>query len=88
VVVDAREPGRERWVAASGAVEILRGDEARVINARIRQRYLTPAARDSPIEPDLAESDDVTLELTPGTWRSWAVELGEAAAEWFLPVQP
>jgi len=40
VVVEAREPGRERWVSASGPVEIVRGAEARSINARIRRRYL------------------------------------------------
>jgi PPOX class probable F420-dependent enzyme len=35
VVVDAREPGRERWVSASGQVEILRDGDAQSINARI-----------------------------------------------------
>jgi PPOX class probable F420-dependent enzyme len=37
-VVDAREPGRERWVSASGPAEILRDGEAQSINARIRRR--------------------------------------------------
>src|SRR3954469_16533913 len=59
VVVDAREPGRERWVSAAGPVEILHGDEARSVNARIRRRYLAPAAYDGPIEAALEESDDV-----------------------------
>ena len=54
VVVDAREPGRERWVSASGPVEILRDGEAQSINARIRRRYLAPEALDGPIEAALA----------------------------------
>ena len=87
VVVDAREPGRERWVSASGPVEILRGGEAQSINARIRRRYLAPKAFDSPIEAALATSDDVTLRLVPMAWRSWAAEMGESPEQWFLGVE-
>jgi len=85
VVVDAREPGRDRWVSASGPIEILRDGEAQKINARIRRRYLAPEALDGPIEAELAASDDVTLSLAPTAWRSWAVEIGESE-RWFLPV--
>jgi PPOX class probable F420-dependent enzyme len=85
VVVDARDPGRDRWVSASGTVEILRDGEAQMINARIRRRYLVPEALDGPIEAELAASDDVTLRLAPTAWRSWAVEIGESE-RWFLPV--
>jgi PPOX class probable F420-dependent enzyme len=85
VVVDARAPGRDRWVSASGTVEILRDGEAQMINARIRRRYLAPEALDGPIEAELAASDDVTLRLAPTAWRSWAVEIGESE-RWFLPV--
>jgi PPOX class probable F420-dependent enzyme len=84
VVVDARAPGRERWVSGSGPVEILRGDEAQAINERIRRRYLAPPAYDGPIEAMLEESDDVALRLVPTTWRSWAAELGESPEQWFL----
>jgi PPOX class probable F420-dependent enzyme len=84
VVVDAREPGRERWVSASGPVEILRDGEAQSINARIRRRYLAPEALDGPIEAALAASDDVTLRLAPTAWRSWAAEIGESPERWFL----
>jgi PPOX class probable F420-dependent enzyme len=87
VVVDTREPGRERWVSSSGPVEILRGDEAEAINARIRRRYLTPEAFGGPIEAALAVSDDVTLRLTPTGWRSWAAPIGESPEQWFLPVK-
>jgi PPOX class probable F420-dependent enzyme len=97
VVVDAREPGRERWVAASGRVEIATGDEAREINARIRRRYLTlDALEDQRIEPVFAAADDVTLQLEPAEWRSWDSKdldtqyfggiLGAEPERWFLPV--
>jgi hypothetical protein len=86
VVVDAREPGRERWVSASGPVEILRDGEAQSINARIRRRYLAPHALDGPIDAALAASDDVTLRLAPTAWRSWAAEIGESPERWFLAV--
>jgi PPOX class probable F420-dependent enzyme len=87
VVVDAREPGRERWVSASGSVEILRADEARSINARVRRRYLAPEALDGPIEAALEVADDVTLRLTPTSWRSWAGESGESPERSFLAVE-
>jgi PPOX class probable F420-dependent enzyme len=86
VVVDAREPGRERWVSASGPVEILREGEAQSINARIRRRYLAPEALGGPIEAALAASDDVTLRLEPGAWRSWSAEVGDSPERWFLAV--
>jgi PPOX class probable F420-dependent enzyme len=88
VVVDRRETGRERWVSASGPVELVRSEEAQAVNARIRRRYLNPDALRGPIEADLAASDDVTLRLTPAKWRSWEVELGESPERWFLPVEP
>lgn len=86
VVVDAREPGRERWVSASGQVEILRDAEARSINARIRRRYLAAEALDGPIEAALAASDDVTLRLVPTAWRSWAAPSVDSPERFFLAV--
>ena len=87
VVVDAREPGRERWVSASGPVEILRDGEGRSINARIRRRYLAPEALDGPIEAALAQSDDVTLRLAPTAWRTWTAPIVESPERWFLGVE-
>jgi PPOX class probable F420-dependent enzyme len=86
VVVDARPPGRERWLSASGSVEILHDGEAQAINARIRRRYLTPEALDGPVEAVLAVADDVTLRLAPATWRSWAAPIMDTADQLFLPV--
>ena len=86
VVVDAREPGRERWVSASGLVEILRGGEAQSINARVRRRYLAPKALDGPIEAALRASDNVTLRLMPTTWRSWTAPIVDSPEQWFLAV--
>jgi PPOX class probable F420-dependent enzyme len=87
VVVDSRKPGRERWVSATGPVEVLRDGEAQAVNARIRRRYLTTEALGGPIEADLAASDDVTLRLTPTEWRSWAAP-DEAPESWFLAAEP
>jgi PPOX class probable F420-dependent enzyme len=86
VVVDAREPGRERWVSTSGPGEILRDGEAQSINARIRRRYLAPKALDGPIEAALRESDDVTLRLTPTAWRSWTAPMVDSPEELFQAV--
>jgi PPOX class probable F420-dependent enzyme len=86
VVVDAREPGRERWVSASGPVEILRDGAAQATNARIWRRYLAPEALDGPIEAALRASDDVTLRLTPTAWQSWAAPIVDSPERWFLAV--
>jgi PPOX class probable F420-dependent enzyme len=98
VVVDARAPGHERWVAASGTVEIVGGDEAQSLNADIRRRYLTDEAlADSRVEPVFAAGDDVTIMLMPARWRSWTAKdldeqyfgglLGETSDRWFLPLE-
>ena len=87
VVVDARKPGRERWVSAAGAVEIVRGDEAQAINRRIRERYLTAEALAGPLDARLRQTDDVTLRLTPAAWRSWAADTGESHERSFLAVE-
>ena len=86
-MVDAREPGRERGVSASGPVAILRGGEAQSINARIRRRYLAPEALDGPIGAAIAASDDVTLRLVPTGWRSWTAPAVVSPERWFLPAE-
>ena len=84
VVVDAREPGRERWVSASGPVEIVRDAEAASINARIRSRYLAPEALEGPLGAAIAAADDVTLRLTPTAWRSWSAPVVDSPERLFL----
>src|SRR5688572_9285200 len=88
VVVDAREPGRERWVSASGPIEILREGEAQSINGRIWRRYLAPEALDGPIGAALRASDDVTLRLTPAAWQSWTAPIVPSPERSFLGVDP
>jgi PPOX class probable F420-dependent enzyme len=98
IVVDARRPGDERWVSASGPVEILGGADAQAVNSRIRRRYLTDEAlADERIEPVFGAADDVTIVLTPARWRSWTVKgldeqffggiLGATPERWFLPLE-
>lgn len=98
VLIDARKPGGERWVSASGHVEILTGDESRAINSKILSRYLTEdAIADPRIGPGFAAADDITLSLKPETWRSWSSNdvdkqffgglLGSDPEKWFRPVE-
>ena len=97
IVVDARRLGSERWVYAAGTADIIEGEEAREINARIGRRYLTDEATEDPnVGPVFAAAVDVTICLTPTTWRSWSLHdmdqqffggtLGRSPARWFLPV--
>jgi PPOX class probable F420-dependent enzyme len=98
VIVDARTPGTEQWVAAAGTTEIFGGEESGIVNAAIRHRYLTQEALgDQRIEPVFAAADDVTIRLTPAKWRSWTARdldqgffggiLGATPERWFLPVE-
>jgi PPOX class probable F420-dependent enzyme len=99
VIVDARRPGSEQWVAAAGPVEVFGGEESSVVNSLIRHRYLTQEAlADKRVEPVYAAADDVTIRLTPAKWRSWSAAaldgaffggiLGADPERWFLPVEP
>lgn len=97
IMVDARQLGHERWVYASGAVEILTGVASREINARILRRYLTDEALDrSMVGPAFAEAVDLTICLTPAIWRAWSLQsldeqffggaLANTPETWFLPL--
>lgn len=97
LVVDERKLGVERWVAGTGPVTVLRGDESRTIVAAIHARYLTPEALADPrIGSGLAAADDVTLAIRPAKWRSWRAAdldaqyfggiLSATPAKWFRPV--
>jgi PPOX class probable F420-dependent enzyme len=97
IMVDVRRPGGESWVSASGRVEIISGDDARAINARILQRYLTQEAMaDSRVGPAFAAVDDITICLIPESWRSWSAKdideqffgglLSSTPDKWFRPI--
>lgn len=98
LIVEVRRLGSERWVYASGTADILEGEEARTINARIGQRYLSDDGRSDPrVGPVFAAAVDVTICLSPGVWRAWNLQemdeqffdgiLGRHPQRWFLPVE-
>ena len=72
LMVDARKPGAERGVTATGSVEVISGEQSAEINLRIHSRYMSLAAISDPqIGPVFASFDDVTLRLTPDSWINW-----------------
>jgi PPOX class probable F420-dependent enzyme len=73
ILVEERAAGL-RGVGATGRAELIRGDEARELNAAIHARYLTPAGIDrADLGTVLAASDDVTIRLVPERWRTWDI---------------
>jgi hypothetical protein len=97
LLVDIRKPGSECWVSASGTAEIIRGERSKAINQKIGLRYLTQAALEDPrVGPVFAASGEVTIGLTPHTWRSWDLKslddqffagiLRQTPEQWFLPL--
>lgn len=97
ILVDIRQPGTERWIYASGSVEILRGEKSREINSKIFRRYLTQEAiKDPRIGPAFAASNDITICLIPEKWRSYNSKdvddqyfggiMSSAVEKWFLPI--
>ena len=92
IMIDARSGGPQRGVATSGPVTLLEGAEARALNRRILERYLTPAGVAAPdVGQAIAESDDVTLRIEVGRWRTWSTaedfEGGLEAAGMALPLE-
>jgi PPOX class probable F420-dependent enzyme len=73
IMIDARGPGPQRGVAASGPVTLLQGAEALALNRRILERYLTPVGVAEPdVGQRIAGSDDVTIRIEVGKWRTWS----------------
>jgi PPOX class probable F420-dependent enzyme len=73
IMIDSRGPGPQRGVAASGPATLLRDEQARVMNSRILERYLTPAGVAAPdVGQMIAASDDVTIRIEVGRWRTWS----------------
>ena len=74
ILVDARGPAF-RGVAASGRIELVDGDAALEINARIHRRYVTDAGMADPdLGGSLTAGDDLTLRLIPEHWQEWDLE--------------
>ena len=72
LMVEARKPGAERGVTATGAVEIISGEKSREYNQRILHRYLSAAAIGDPqVGGVFAQFDDITVKLRPKTWTWW-----------------
>ena len=97
LVVDVRKPGAECWVAGTGPVTMLRGEESQKIVRAIQERYLTAEALADPrIGPGFAAADDMTLAIRPAKWRSWRAAdldaqffgglLSATPEKWFRPV--
>ena len=71
IMVDGRTTGgRNVMVSAEGTARILHDTEARAANARVLAKYLRPDALEG-IDRAFSRFDDVTVEITPGRWRSW-----------------
>jgi len=72
LMVEARKPGSERGVTATGPVEIITGPTAQEWNTRIHRRYLSTAALADPqVGPVFAAFDDITIRLRPQVWTRW-----------------
>lgn len=70
VLIDQRQPACHRWASAAGTAEILDGEAAAAINARVRARYVS-AAGEATYGTLIADYDDVTIVVTPTRWRHW-----------------
>ena len=97
LIVDVRKLGSERWVSASGAAEIIRGERSKEISAKIHQRYMTKTALEDPtIGPAMAAAGEAIISLTPDSWGSWELKslddqyfggiLRKTPEKWFYPV--
>lgn len=72
LMVEARKPGSERGVTATGSVEIMSGEKVHQLNLQIYRRYLSAAAiADPQVGGVFRQLDDVTLKLQPRVWTWW-----------------
>jgi PPOX class probable F420-dependent enzyme len=62
--------GRSLMVAIDGTANVWRGERADAINHQLREKYVKHEALDD-MDRVLDRLDDVTVEITPRTWRSW-----------------
>jgi PPOX class probable F420-dependent enzyme len=72
LMVEARKPGSERGVTATGPVEVISGEKVRKLNLRIHRRYMSETAiADPQVGGVFAQFDDITLKLRPRYWTWW-----------------
>lgn len=72
LMVEARKPGSERGVTATGPVEVISGKEVHPLNLRIHRRYMSNAAiADPQVGGVFAQFDDICLKLRPRVWTWW-----------------
>ena len=72
IIVDSRRNDTLGGAAATGALAVLRGEEARALNERVWAKYLTPQGlADERVGGAIRAHDDVTIRLTPDRWRTW-----------------
>lgn len=72
IMVEARKPGSERGVTATGPVEIISGARVHELNLRIHRRYMSDAAiADPQVGGVFSQFDDITLKLGPRFWTWW-----------------
>jgi uncharacterized protein len=62
------------WVSGEGEAEVIHGEEARAINKRLRDRYLTESGKE-PFDQVIGEIDDVAIAVTPHTWKYWDADM-------------
>lgn len=62
--------GRSLMVAVEGTARVIEDDEAHRINERLRAKYLKTEVLDA-VNRVWGQLDDVAIEISPHTWRSW-----------------
>jgi nitroimidazol reductase NimA-like FMN-containing flavoprotein (pyridoxamine 5'-phosphate oxidase superfamily) len=74
ILIDSRGPAF-CGVAASGRIELVEGEAALEVNARIHRRSVTDAGMADPdLGGSLTAGDDLTLRLVPERWQEWDLE--------------
>ena len=82
LLVEARKPGSERGVTATGPVEVISGEKVRELNLQIHRRYMSDTAiADPQVGGVFAKFDDITLKLRPRVWTWW--DMAELDAMYF-----